>query len=67
MKMIQGGRALAAALAGAKVFVATVADGWQPAAFQEAARRTWRRRYDRSDDGANVFAVCAEDAERVLG
>lgn len=66
MKMIQGGRALAAALGGADVYVKIVG-GWRKSRSREAAAKWWRKAYDNDNTRAGNFAVRADDARRVLG
>ena len=62
MKMIRGGRALAAALGGATAFVKDKKGVWRTASV-----RVWRQLHDMNSPLARVFGVRADDARRVLG
>jgi hypothetical protein len=64
MKMVYGARALAAALAGAKLYI-EVGDKMLEAS-PDAARR-FERHFAAGSPGANVYAVRAADASSVLG
>lgn len=59
MRMIKGGRALAAALAGATAF-SNNNGAWRPVSV-----RRWRKQYDAGRPTSN-FAVRADDARKVL-
>jgi len=64
MKMIKGGRALAAALAGAPVYVREHDGKWHLAPKGDVLR--WRRSYNANLLNVARFAVRADDARRVL-
>jgi hypothetical protein len=59
MKMIKGGRALAAALAGATAY-SNDSSAWRPSSV-----RRWRKQHDAGRSTSN-FAVRADDARKVL-
>lgn len=61
MKMIQGGKGLAAALGGAETFK------YERGVWRKASAKTWRKLHDASSPRARVYGVRAADARRVLG
>jgi hypothetical protein len=65
-RMIQGGRALAAALAGAPVYIKGDDGEWCEAPAQHINLKLWRRAYDKNALMASDYSVRADDARKVL-
>lgn len=63
--MVTGPRALAAALAGADLYIHTSGDTWLKAS--KGAVERFRRHLNRGSAAANVYGVQAADARAVLG
>ena len=63
--MVRGPRALAAALAGAELYIHAGGDKWLKAA--PGAVKRFERHINRDNAAANVYGVEAAEASRLLG
>lgn len=64
MRMVKGGRALAAALAGAQLWIAS---GSQWLRASRNAVHRFERHYNSGHPAANLYGVVASEAAEVLG